>query len=372
MGLQVALVDDPQAVRVAQVEEGRVRRVVRGADGVDVVPLHQQHVRAHGLDVQGAAAPGMPLVPVDALEQHRPAVDLDQAVLQGDGAEPDAQGDAFAPGGQDAVVQARGLRGPRLDGDRDRLAGGDVDGQLRDGDPAGDVGVDAQGALAGAVVVGGVHEEVPHAVRGAVQQGDVTEDARQPPLVLVLQVRARRPLVHPDGEDVAGRPQQVPDRELVRQAGALELAEFRAVQPDAGARLDAVEAQDRVAGVRPAVGEVEGAQVVAGGVLGGDARGIHREGVEVVGVDGRPVALEDPVAGDGDRRPGPGVVPGRGEGVVLGAGGRRQPEAPVAVQGQPGRVRGVPGARREDPAARCDVLDVAGGGGGGTEGHRSP
>ncbi len=47
--LQVVLVDDVEAVPVAQVQEVRVRRVVARADRVDVVPLHEQHVLEHPL-----------------------------------------------------------------------------------------------------------------------------------------------------------------------------------------------------------------------------------------------------------------------------------------------------------------------------------
>lgn len=288
VGLQVALVDDPQAVLVAQVEEGGVRRVVRGADGVDVVPLHQQHVRAHRLQVEGAARLRVPLVPVDALEEDRPAVDLDQTVRQLDGTETDAQRHPLALGHQLAVVQRGRLRRPRPDRSRDGLPGRDVDPQGGDDHPPVDVGVDAQGALARDVVVGGVHEEVEHTARRPVQQGDVTEDARQPPLVLVLQVRTRRPLVDADREDVVARLEQMPHRELVRQSGALELAEVRPVQPESGAGLHPVETENETAfgKLRPFLGQVEDPSMVAGRVLGGNPGRIHREGVEMVGVDG--------------------------------------------------------------------------------------
>ncbi len=355
VGLQVALVDDPQPVLVAQVEEGRVRRVVRGAHGVEVVPLHQQHVLAHGLQVERAALLRVPLVPVDALEEDGPAVDLDEAVLEHDRAEADAQRHPLALGRQHTVVEVRRLRGPRPDRDRHRLAGRDIDVQGGHGHPPVDVGVDAQGALARDVVVGGVHEEVEDAARRAVQQGDVTEDAGQPPLVLVLQVGTRRPLVDADREHVAGRLQQMADRELVGQPGTLELTDVRAVQPDPCAGLDAVEPEHGAAVRGPVRRQVEDPQVVAGRVLGGDVRGVHGEGVEVVRVDRRPerpVPLEDPVPGDRDLGPVPGVVALLGERVVLGVGGRRHPQTPAAVQGQRGGVRGrVPGAGREGPAA---------------------
>ncbi len=75
VGLQVALDHDPQAVLVAQIEERRVGRAVRGAYGVDVVPLHRQHVVAHVVHGDAAATVGMELVPVDTAQDHPAAVD---------------------------------------------------------------------------------------------------------------------------------------------------------------------------------------------------------------------------------------------------------------------------------------------------------
>ena len=68
--LEVALVDHPQPELVAQLEEARVRRVVAGAHGVDVVRASSAARRAHRLLGHRAAAVGVELVPVDAAEQH--------------------------------------------------------------------------------------------------------------------------------------------------------------------------------------------------------------------------------------------------------------------------------------------------------------
>ncbi len=70
-----ALVDDVEPVLVAEVVETRIVRIVRGADRVDVVPLHQHHVPHHGLERHGPAEIGVMLVPVDALEHDAYAVD---------------------------------------------------------------------------------------------------------------------------------------------------------------------------------------------------------------------------------------------------------------------------------------------------------
>ena len=77
VGLEVALVHDVQPVEVTQVEEARVRRVVRRADGVHVVLLEDQHIGEHVFRRQGAAALRVELVPVHAPDQHRAAIDHD-------------------------------------------------------------------------------------------------------------------------------------------------------------------------------------------------------------------------------------------------------------------------------------------------------
>lgn len=47
VGLDVRLVDDVEAELVGQVVQGRVVRVVRGADRVEAEPLQQDEVGAH-------------------------------------------------------------------------------------------------------------------------------------------------------------------------------------------------------------------------------------------------------------------------------------------------------------------------------------
>ena len=110
-----------------------MRRVVRRADRVDVVRLHQLDVAAHDVLGHRAAAVGVPLVAVDAAQQHAAAVDAQLAVLDGDRAEADPQRHRLALGPQLAVVEPRQLGAPRLDGPgRDRLPRGRVDAELGD------------------------------------------------------------------------------------------------------------------------------------------------------------------------------------------------------------------------------------------------
>ena len=123
VGLEVGLEDHPEAELVGQVEHAGVRRVVRGPDRVDVVALHERHVRAGVLLVEDAAAHGVGLVPVHAVEHHALAVDQEPVALDRHGAEAEPQRDGLAAGGTAGVgagrhrrvVELRQFRAPRLD-----------------------------------------------------------------------------------------------------------------------------------------------------------------------------------------------------------------------------------------------------------------
>ena len=73
--LDVRLVDGVQAEPVAELEPVRVVRIVRGAHGVDVELLHQPHIPLHQLPRDRAATRVVVVMPVDAGDQHRLAVD---------------------------------------------------------------------------------------------------------------------------------------------------------------------------------------------------------------------------------------------------------------------------------------------------------
>jgi hypothetical protein len=313
--LVVALVDHPQAVGVAEFEEVRVRRVVAGADRVDVVPLHQQHVLEQGLAGERAPGARVPFVPVDAAEQDRAAVDEDPAVDDLDVPEADAQRHALAVGDEFALVQARGLIGPGLDRERERTGRVDVhEAEFGDGEPGGRRGgLDAQRAGAGRVVVVGVHEEVLEPAR---EQPDRAEDPGHPPHVLVFEVAAAGPLVHPHRDHVPPRPQRPGGVELGGQPAARAVAEPDPVDPHRETRVHALEAQHGAV-EREVLGELELAPVLAGRVGVGHARRVDREGVVDVRVGGPAVAVQLP-----ERRDGQLVPAGIGEVGLVEAGGR--------------------------------------------------
>ena len=81
MGFQIHLVNDVDAVPVAQAVEKALVGVVAGADGVDVVPLHGHNIQLGFLLGDTASPGGGELVAVHPPEEDAPAVEQHQAVL---------------------------------------------------------------------------------------------------------------------------------------------------------------------------------------------------------------------------------------------------------------------------------------------------
>ena len=89
--LKVALVDDPESQLVGKVEQVGVRRIVRGANRVDVVLLHEVQIAHEGLVGHRAPEVGVVLVTVHAAHLNGRTVDREDSVDDRDRAEPDAR-----------------------------------------------------------------------------------------------------------------------------------------------------------------------------------------------------------------------------------------------------------------------------------------
>ena len=186
-------------------------------------------------------------------------------------------------------------------------------------------------------------------------QAHGTEDAGKPPLILVLQVAAGAELVNADGDRVRAGADQIGHVELVGQARAARHPHPRAVDPHGGLAFNTVEAQGDDP-FPPTVRQVEGAAVVADGILLGRVGRVHREGevdVRVGGAPVEPVLAQHPVAGDVDiacdglgRRLGPGAL-SIDEGIGICA---EVCEAPGSIEADHARVVGQMGAGRQEGA----------------------
>ncbi len=376
--LQIALLDDPQPHLVAQPEELRVRRVVARAHGVDVRALHHADVSQHRLAVHRPTPHRIVLVAVHAVEPQRTSVREQHALHDLDPTESDHQlhglaGFAGRPERSErAPIEPGALGTPRLDGHVHRLPGRHANAQLGDVDDrrggAIEHRVHAQRADSGAGIQIGMHVVVIDREGRALDELDVAEDPGEPPHVLILEIGARRPAVHPHGEHVAPGPDG--RIELEGQPAALRPSELLPVEPDAGARIDALEAQR---GARKIPRHLELEPVVAGRILRRHTGRIERDRHRRVGVQ-RPLGvtderaggtagerrdrLEHPVRGNADDIPVGVVEIFRDEAVARAGRGGRQPEAPRAVEALHAGIGHRVGTRRPPPMSGQGRLPV--------------
>ena len=339
VGFQVRLVDDVQAVLIAERVPAAVVGVVAGAHAVDVVRLHQGDVAEHGADADHGAERGVALVPVDALELDGRAVEQEPAVPHLHGAE--AHVHALDLGRVAHVVlqqEQEGVEVRRLGGPG--LHARHVDRQLHallvarvDADVLGARGADAR-AL---VVQVGVEFVIGYAVRLAVvvdpgadvqaagraaveelraghgvahvdlgqrQQVDVPQDSGHAPLVLVLQVGAVRQAVDLQREQVGAGLHHVGDVELRAQVRPLGEARLLPVDVDGKGAVHRVKAdEDAPVVLRPEGRHGEFAAVEADGRLVRHARRIVGKGIGDVGILVAPIPVHLPDAGHGHLAP---------------------------------------------------------------------
>ncbi len=230
---------------VAEIEQTRIVRIVRGADRGDVVAAHREQVVADVVDRDGLASLGMMVVTIHAEEPDRLAVDEELPLADLDRSETDELcvdlGDLAVGVDQfdEHSVAGRPLSGPRVDvvdverrvdmetgephrcgeavrhraGDRlrDLLLGERLDGgadlpTLRWVFGAADERVHLQLSGSGDVVVRGIAGDRRDACDGTGFEVAVAVESAHPPLVLVFGVAVCAPLDDDDGEVVlAGR-----------------------------------------------------------------------------------------------------------------------------------------------------------------------
>lgn len=175
MGLEVTLEEDPDAIFIAQIEETSIRRVVRGANGIDAVALHELEVSAHRLLIEGSPGAWMPFVAVNPTEYDFFSVDGDDISGNGGTPESDPYSDGFGISGDRGVVELGGFGGPRLRvGDRHFGVAGGGELELGDGHGCALRPIDEE---LGVTVPRGMDEKVVNAAMRPSQQGDLAEDS---------------------------------------------------------------------------------------------------------------------------------------------------------------------------------------------------
>ena len=360
VGLQVALVDHPEAELVGQVEHAGMRRVVAETDRIDSCSLHHDQIGAGVILVEHASAERVSFVAVHPAEDHLATVDAEHVSVDRHRPKSQPQLSFFAGRGDRGLIQAGLFGTPRVDlthverGHVGRSSEGLLHPQLGNGDgdrePTGGAQLRLDAARA-VLVVGGAQPDVLEAARRTAEQGDLAEDAGQPPLILVLQIAHRRPLVHPHHDHVSAGTEEFADVELLSQPATLSHPDLGPVQPDPVDRFDPVEPQQNPGQIP--VGQIEVAPVFAGRILVRHVRRIDRERVADVGVDRRAVGSvsgEHPMGRNLEVIPVAVVEFRLHDGVVGVVVAAQQPEPPGPVEAQGRSVGTEPGAGGRPPA----------------------
>ena len=335
VGLHVAFVDHIQPQLVAQVVQHAAVRIVAGADGVQVVPLHGDQVPPQMLRLHGPAALRAEIVPVRALEHDPLSVDQHEAVLHLKPAESDLLADPLTdrplrPHDPDLqVIEVGNLRAPFP---------GIAHRQRRGNRAASDFGLASRqhglpvrqpdfrpAALGGLRLQLHLQHRVPvfliqHRPNLQVLQmgpGDplhinVPEDPAEAHKVLILQPAADAPPVHPAGQLVFPGFQIRRDIEFVRREAVRGETDVPAVHPQGHAALRSLEAEDHPI-PRPfrGQGEIPG---VAGHRIEPDGRLPDADllrpvpGILGVGILGMAVSFHLDMSRHGNLRPAAAVV----------------------------------------------------------------
>ncbi len=227
VALEIAFVHHPESQLISKIEELGVRRVVGGSNRVDVVTLHEEHAFARSLLVEDAALERVILVPVHAAEAEPCAVDEPLVAVDGHGPEPSTGAHPIDVVADHELVELGPIGAPR--GDGAHFDGSDVRSVLpRDSDvefwefdrhretrarhP------DFEEARAPLVVVFGDDLVVRERSGRPPNECDFTEDAREPPLVLILDVGLGGPLRDADMQDVVASRDEIGHIEFRREA----------------------------------------------------------------------------------------------------------------------------------------------------------
>ena len=327
--------------------------IMGGADRVDIVLLHEQHIAEHRFCAYGATIDGVGVVAVGALEEDALAVDIDQGVANLHRAEAHLVGEGhFLVAHLVLLHHVNGVEVRRFGAPQFRLLqvkfhaalcravtieygfyGGLVHQRavgmvernlhyllafLRFAFAAKGQGNVECGFLIVVAEFGG-EIVVADAQLGHVVEIHIAEDTAHAEHILTLQIRTIAPAEHLHGQGVLALVQEVRQVKLGHVVGALRVAHVLSVEPNEGRAVDAAEMDERAAAV-PVVGNLEGAHVGAHGVdaVVGSTVIETRAGLDVgrrvgvgvlhIGIDGAVVALHLPVGGNGDGVPGTHVV----------------------------------------------------------------
>ena len=371
MGFEVHLIPHIQAVFVAELIKAGVVGVMGGSDGVEIVLLHQLHIKAHRCLRDCPTRSGVCFVAVHPLNKDGFAVDEKLAVFNFYFPEPDPCAHDFngialrvemlhnegvelgilcAPQagiwygppkvqvGFLALLQAAAKFKGRL---KYELFVGVVEGKLNGvafdfflteiAEAHGHVECRLAEVIAKLRVGVKVFEV---GLRGGIQE-HIAENAAQAPEILVFEVAAVRPTDHLHSQQVVAGLEVVGDVKFSGRHAALAVADFLAVEVNVAGRLHPGKMEKHTPAC-PCRRHRKEPPVEAGFVfVGGHKRRIYRIGVNDVGINRLPVSEGLPVGGNGNL--GPLLMGNRWHHEIGGCGTRvgDQLEAPFSVETLP-------------------------------------
>ena len=279
MRLEVRLVDDVEAVAVAELVDVARVRIVRAAQCIDVVLLHHDDVLLDFRRICRAAAVTVELVAVRALEDDALAVELHDRAVHAEFTEADVLRDDLEQmalrilDGNDGTVEVRLFRAPELDALELCLKGRaqalnllllrektiaclrivELDCYLM-GFAAVPLHVEVELAIL-TIVDGLCRDAQVIEVDGRLRvKHDLAEDAREAPEVLVLDPAARAEAEDLQGQAVRALFEVRREVEVGRRERILAVADVLAVHVDGDSRLNALQRED---GVVPALRQDE-------------------------------------------------------------------------------------------------------------------
>lgn len=348
VALHIRLGQQVKAVFGAQLAEPGGIGVMAGADGVDVVPLHEREVQKRLGGGDGKAGEGIAVVPVDPGKAQRLAVQKQAAALDAHLPQAHPLADELAVCSQQKGVE-RGLlgvpehrrfqpeqgRSSRCFEALQRFARGGKQGELHRERAARALELHLDQGLAPGGEAG-VHKKVPQVGGGAAEQVHIPEQAREAQLVLILEIAAGAPLEHHQHQPVFAAVHKAGQIVFRGAVGNLAVAGEGPVHVYIAAGIGPFQHQ-----MVPLAGlflQRKAAPVHPAGVLGGHKGRVVGEGVADVGVLGAAVAVQLPAGGHGD-----GGLAGQGPARrrIFGdaAGGRPEGKTPLPAEGQhAGRV----------------------------------
>ena len=366
--LDVGLVDDIQAVAVAELVPEGVVGVVAGTYSVDIQLLHHAHVAQHLLSRHAVRPVRAHLVTVHALDEYGPAVDQQLRVLDFHAAETHVQAGGFDGFASGERAHAEGVEIGLLGAPEPRVfedsvpAGAAVIDLFR---PANDAAV-GRGEFIEHGVGTGLHGHVEvvftfhirvhaHVAKGSALcpevQAHAAGYAAEAPEVLALKVSAVAPAHYLECDKIVTLAHEAGNVECGLQLAVFTIADALPVDPHAHIGRGAAYAEHH-AGARLLCGEPEIAAVLPHVVMfrrhvGGIVLKMAVPGVAVVGVDRVPVAVELPDSGHRHCAPA-GIVEFDGLEAAFALGVAVKPaEFPGAVQAQGGAFATHAGAHRE-------------------------